>query len=71
MRRVVLEQDFAMILHTQKQIDAVKTIPHRFRILRMDATGNLVRIPKNKREYPRLLSHFMQLKDLRDIGKFF
>jgi hypothetical protein len=34
----------------------------------MDSTGNLMHVPSKKRKYPRILSHFMQLKDLREIG---
>ena len=69
MRRIVVEQDFVMMLHTQQQVDVLKSIHPNQRILRLDATGNLVKIPKKDREYHRILSYFMQLKDLRDLGK--
>ena len=67
-RRIVIEQDFAMILHTQKQVDVLKYLQPKHRILRLDATGNLVKIPKKDREYPKILSYFLQVKDLRDLG---
>jgi hypothetical protein len=37
-------------------------------LVRLDATGNLVKILKKDREYPRILSYFLQFKDLRDLG---
>lgn len=37
------------------------------RIGMMDATGGLVRIPKSKRLYPKILNYFLVLKDLRNF----
>ena len=68
-RRTVVEQDFAMMLHSEKQVDILKCLPVKYRIIRIDATGNLVNVPQYKRNYPRILSYFLQLKDLRDMGK--
>ncbi len=68
-RKIVVEQDFAMFLHCQEQVDSVKSVPKQFRVLHTDATGNLVNIPKYKRDYPQILSHFLMMKDLREIGK--
>ena len=67
MRRIVVEQDFVMMLHTQQQVDVLKSIHPNQRILRLDATGNLVKIPKKDREYNLILSYFIELKDLREI----
>jgi hypothetical protein len=66
-RKISLEQDFGMILHSQQQVDVIKCVASKHRILRVDATGNLVNVPKYKRNYPKMLSYFMQLKYLRDI----
>ena len=59
-----------MILHSEQQVDVVKCIAPKYRILRIDATGNLVNVPKYKRDYGKMLSYFFQLKDLRDIGNY-
>jgi hypothetical protein len=66
-RRIVIEQDFVMILHTQKQVDVVKYLEAKHRILRLDDTGNLVNIPKKDRvsENFELLSTSKRFKRLR------
>jgi hypothetical protein len=45
-RKISLEQDFGMILHSQQQLDVIKCVDSKYRILRVDATGNLVNVPK-------------------------
>jgi hypothetical protein len=60
-------KEFNMILHSETQLLCLKNIPYQHRVIHIDATGQLVRIPRHDASYKRLLNYFILLKDLREI----
>jgi hypothetical protein len=58
-----------MNLFMDKQIECFHKLPKKHRVLHIDATGNLMKIPKKCYGYPKLLSYYLILKDLRNSGK--
>ena len=52
------------MLSIEEQLEAIHTVPPEFRITHNDATGGLVKIPKNKEIYPyqRILNYMTLLK---------
>ena len=64
---VITHKEFAMYSYCQEQLEVVRSVPPENRIGHFDATGNLSRIPKQKREYARMLNHMLLLKDSRNM----
>ena len=51
-----------MILQSEKQLECINKILPKNRILHVDATGGLVKITKNMRDYPQLLNYVLLMK---------
>ena len=51
-----------MILQSEKQLECINKIYPKNRILHVDATGGLVKITKNMRDYPQLLNYVLLMK---------
>ena len=66
-QQLVTHKEFAMYTYCQEQLEVLHTVPQEYRVAFYDATGNLCRIPKVKREYSRMLNHTILLKDSRQI----
>ena len=66
-QQIITHKEFAMYNYCQEQIDVLHNVPDDNRVAFFDATGNLVRIPKDKREYSRMLTHSLLIKDSRQI----
>ena len=59
---------FNLMLQSEKQLRVVNSIPAEQRILHVDATGGLVKIPKMMRPYNQILNYVLFLKDGRDLS---
>ena len=57
-----------MILQSERQLQCINKILKKNRILHVDATGGLVKITKNMRDYPQLLNYVLLMKDGSDLN---
>lgn len=67
-QQLITHKEFAMYLYDKLMMKCIHNIPAQNRILHLDATGNLTKIPKNKRIYSRILNYILLLKDSRQIS---
>lgn len=61
---IYIRPQLSIMLSIEEQLEAIHTVPPEFRITHNDATGGLVKIPKNKEIYPyqRILNYMTLLK---------
>lgn len=60
---------FQLILFTEMQLKSLNKKNSEFRILEVDATGNLIKIPKYMAKYNKILKYVMLVKNLSDLSQ--
>lgn len=55
--------EFEMTMHSKLQINCITVVPENQRILRIDATDELIKIPNHLKNYKQIYHYFMLLKD--------
>ena len=66
-QQVTIYRDFSMFLYTEMQLQCLKCLPYKRRILHIDNMDSLVSIPKRFRNQSTILNFFLLLKDAHDL----
>ena len=63
-----IADQFSMTLAIESQYEALHKLPFQRRIMHMDATGRLIKIPKYMREYGKILTYAFIVQDLDKLS---
>jgi hypothetical protein len=66
-QQITIYRDFSMYLYTEMQLQCLKCLPYKRRILHIDNMDSLVSIPKRFRNQSTILNYFLLLKDAHDL----
>ena len=66
-QQITIYRDFSMYLYTEMQLQCLKCLPYKRRILHIDNMDSLVSIPKRFRNQSTILNYFLLLKDTHDL----
>ena len=66
-QQITIYRDFSMFLYTEMQLQCLKCLPYKRRILHIDNMDSLVSIPNRFRNQSTILNFFLILKDAHDL----